>query len=62
VAGNAFYEGGLVIDLSAMKGIHVSPAARDDRRSGRTRVRSTLGRGLWVSEWLNCLRCVLGFG
>jgi FAD/FMN-containing dehydrogenase len=29
VAGNAICEGGLVIDLSAMKAIHVNPAARE---------------------------------
>ena len=35
VAGNAVTEGGLMIDLSPMKGVHVDPARADDLGAGR---------------------------
>src|SRR5688572_13521103 len=34
VAGNAVNDGGLVVDLSAMRGVHVDPAARTARVQG----------------------------
>jgi FAD/FMN-containing dehydrogenase len=34
VAGNAMNDGGVVIDLSAMRGVHVNPAARTVRAAG----------------------------
>ena len=35
VAGNAVNDGGLVIDLSQMRGVHVDPDAQDGARAGR---------------------------